>query len=71
MTDWSAIATAISDAGGGQVDPNTSRAVGGGCINRAYRNHLNLFGTGGEDAARVTGTGTLSALPWTIRFSSN
>jgi len=46
MTDWSAIATAISDAGGGQVDPNTSRAVGGGCINRAYRNHLNLFGTG-------------------------
>ena len=37
MTDWSAIATAISNAGGGRVDPSTPCAVGGGCINRAYR----------------------------------
>jgi|GEM_PF-2058946 len=37
MTDWSTIATAISDAGGGRVDPGTPRMVGGGCINRAYR----------------------------------
>jgi len=37
MTDWATITTAISDAGGGRIDPSTSRAVGGGCINRAYR----------------------------------
>lgn len=37
MTDWSAITAAISEAGGKPVDPNTSRAVGGGCINQAYR----------------------------------
>jgi len=37
MTDWSGIATAIGNAGGGRVDPSTSCAVGGGCINRAYR----------------------------------
>jgi len=37
MTDWSAIATAIGNAGGRRVDPSTSHAVGGGCINRAYR----------------------------------
>lgn len=37
MTDWSAIVAAISDASGGRVDPGTPRAIGGGCINRAYR----------------------------------
>ncbi len=37
MIDWSAIATAISDAGGERIDPGTARAAGGGCINEAYR----------------------------------
>lgn len=36
MTDWSAIAAHISNAGGHSFDPDAPRAVGGGCINTAY-----------------------------------
>jgi len=36
MPDWNSISNAIQEAGGGSVDVNTVRSVGGGCINSAY-----------------------------------
>lgn len=37
MIDWAAIAVTINEAGGERIDPATPHAVGGGCINEAYR----------------------------------